>query len=120
MTALPPTDVFTWARLWFYERRPNPDGWQYQRINPSTPSMDGTLRTTMVPAVGDTFHLADQHDKERRGTFKVVSRDWAYPSFGSHDWPYVGGIVNGPIVTVIVERSEGPFVNQADGDGEDG
>jgi hypothetical protein len=101
-------------RCQFYERAAVDGGYRYDRINVESPSGFGPLVTPYPPAVQDLIHLWDSHEK-RGGTYRVVERAWHHSSYGSVDWPYGSpASKEGPLLDVIVEAAEGPFVDEAE------
>jgi hypothetical protein len=72
------------------------------------------LVTPVPPAAGDLVHLFDRSTKTG-GTYRVIGRAWSYSSYGSAAWP-LGQLQpsQGPVLDVIVEAADGPFVNQVD------
>jgi hypothetical protein len=66
-------------------------------------SMD--ILTMHPPQVGDLVHFENG--------FKVVERSWEYSRRGSDNWPADERMpIVGPHLTLIVERYDGPFVNE--------
>ena len=63
------------------------------------------ILTLHPPQVGDLIHFDEG--------YRVVERSWSYSRYGSTNWP--GGEpmqTVGPDLTLIVERFDGPFVNE--------
>ena len=92
------------ARCSFYVRTAVDGGFTYERAQMGDPT--GCLLID-PPLVGDLVYLNGV------GSCVVVARSWVYPSWGSAHWPY-----NEPRSTVpptldlIVERQDGPFVDE--------
>lgn len=62
------------------------------------------------PQVGDLVHLDEG--------YRVVGRSWMYSRRGSGNWPANEPMpVVGPTLALIVEREDGPFVDEAEPDG---
>lgn len=108
-------DCATVPRCAFYLRTQVTDDptYRYERIEISSPRGDGLLPTPNPPAVGDLILLSDSF-RRTGGMFRVIERAWLHAQFGSADWPYTSAHAqNGPTLEVIVEPTEGPFVNVA-------
>ncbi|MBP7631703.1 MAG: hypothetical protein KA758_14710 [Acidimicrobiales bacterium] len=107
-------NVFREFRCAFYERTDAGDGlFRYERAYPATPDGSGELVTTCPPSVGDLVWLWSQEGLGPRGMFQVIERAWRHPSFGSMNWPHVGGVKEGPSLDIIVVGGDGPFRNEA-------
>ena len=98
------------ARVKFAIRKPMPDNkWRYDIVLMRNPDSGPFFPLFEVPAVGDLVFLYDDQRKEG-GVYKVVTRQWAYPGYGSMVWPYATPYPTlGPMVDVIVEPSDGAF-----------
>lgn len=107
-------NVFRQVRCTFAERVEVDGGYRYDRVSLHSPDGDGALRTTMPPVVGDLIYLYDQSEQGPRGMFEVVARQWHYPSFGSVNWPHVGGIREGPSLDVVVVRATGVYRDEVE------
>ncbi|WP_318205361.1 hypothetical protein [Streptomyces sp. SCL15-4] len=99
-------------RCQFYERVKVEGGYRYDRININGPSGFERFVTPYPPATGDLISLWDAYEK-RGGTFRVIERMWLHSGYGSTDWP-PGSLVSkkGPLLDIIVEAAEGPFVDE--------
>lgn len=99
-------------RCSFYERTPVEGGYHYEKISLRNPRGDTYLETDHPPLVGDLIFLSDA-TSDRRGQYRVIERSWLHSSWGSTDWPYVESVsTTGPLLDIVVERAEGPFVNE--------
>lgn len=99
-------------RCQFYERTAVEGGFRYDMISINGPMGAGRLVTPHPPAVGDLISLWDVHER-RGGTFRVIERAWMYSSYGSTDWPYgTPASKEGPLLDIVVEAAEGPFVDE--------
>ena len=105
-------------RCQFYERVKVEGGYRYNMISINGPGGYGRFVTPHPPAVGDLISLWDAHEK-RGGVFRVVDRAWLHSSYGSTDWPYGSpASKEGPLLDVVVEAAEGPFVDEVPGEDE--
>ena len=105
-------DQSTPPRCSFYERTPVEGGYRYEKISLMNPRGDTSLETDHPPLVGDLIFLSDA-TSERRGQYRVIERSWLHSSWGSTDWPYgEAASTTGPLLDVIVEAAEGPFVDE--------
>lgn len=106
----------------FYVREAVGDQWRYDRVLVASPEGDSSLHTDTPPVVGDLIVLSDQSRKLEGwpGQCRVIERAWMYSSWGSTNWPYGEAQSRvGPTLDLIVERAEGPFVNEAPVEDED-
>lgn len=68
--------------------------------------------TLHPPQVGDLVHFDEG--------YRVVERSWLFSRRGSGNWPAGEPMpVVGPGLTLIVERHDGPFVNEITGESEE-
>lgn len=102
-----------WVECTFHERIAADGGYRYSPVHVRTWS-GIALPVSVPPFVGDLVHL--DTGGGYRG-FRVVDRAWLYPQFGSLAWPtHCPEPLKGPMLTVIVEAAEGPFVREAEDD----
>ncbi|WP_019059995.1 hypothetical protein [Streptomyces prunicolor] len=102
-------------RCSFYERTPVEGGYRYEKISIKSPRGDTHMVTGHPPLVGDLIYLRDMV-KERGGQFRVIDRSWLHSSWGSTSWPYDQPASSvGPLLDIVVEATEGPFVNEVPG-----
>ena len=91
-----------------YERIELPTGYhRYEIMDDCAISLPaGELTHWAVPAVGDTIGIG-------RHTYRVTDRSWSYPQRGSAVWPAGERYPDrGPSVTLITEKTSGPFTNE--------
>lgn len=87
--------------------------WRYERVNASSSQFDTYLHTPCPPAVGDLVGIYD-HITHQAHTLRVVERAWHHASYGSADWPPLEPLTTvGPMLDLICEAADGPFVNEA-------
>lgn len=105
-----------WPRCGFYIRTvvsTDPLLYEYEKVALNGPQGTGNLVTSTPPAIGDLIHLWDTY-KKTGGTFRVLERSWGHAEYGSVTWPYgEPEPKEGPLLHIIVEKSKGPFVNEA-------
>jgi hypothetical protein len=95
-----------WHRCSFYNRTPAEGGYRYDRIEVRGPRGDDKLHVPAAPLVGDRIFLTND-------LYVVLARQFAYASWGSHDWPLVElHALHGPLVDLIVEPASGLFVDE--------
>jgi hypothetical protein len=106
------TDHVPPPRCQFYERVPVEGGYRYEMFSINGPAGAGRLVTPYPPAIGDLITLWDVHER-RGGSFRVADRAWHHSSYGSTNWPYGSPVSKeGPMLDIIVEAAEGPFVGE--------
>lgn len=111
--------VYAAPRCQFYVRTPVEGGFRYDMISIDGPNGAGRMVTAYPPAVGDLISLWDAL-KRQGGTYRVLERAWMHSSYGSTDWPYAERTSKeGPLLDVIVEAAEGPFVDEVSDDEDD-
>lgn len=98
----------------FYERTIAADGlYHYEQIMLSAPNGAGRRTMAHPPIVGDQIGLWDEYRKTG-GQYRVITRSWHHPSYGSANWPHGQATPNkGPMVDIIVQRTVGPFTDQS-------
>jgi hypothetical protein len=115
-----PTDRLA-LRCWFYVRTLVDVGvYRYDRWAVSSSGEPPTgIPFLCAPVIGDHVTLWDDYGHPK--VFKVLDRDWAYPSYGSQAWlAGSGDPLTGPMVQIVVEDDGGGiFRDQAPGSGED-
>jgi hypothetical protein len=102
------------ARCSFYVRIQVTDEptFRYAPVRLDSPMGHGYLVTVHPPMVGDLISLYD-HQAHAGGAYRVIDRSWTHSSYGSANWPHVEDRPRvGPMLDVIVEAAEGPFVAQ--------
>lgn len=104
--------VYAAPRCQFYERVAVEGGYHYDMISINGPGGYGRLVTPHPPAKGDLVSLWDAFN-DRGGMFRVLERTWHHSGYGSTDWPYGEPTSKeGPMLDIIVERADGPFVDE--------
>lgn len=102
------------VRCHFYLRERVKDGqFFYSSVLLQGPKGDGCLHTFHPPAVGDLIYLWDKLQKGP-GSVRVLARSWLHASWGSTHWPHGAAFpTDVPLLDIIVEREDGPFVDEA-------
>lgn len=66
-----------------------------------------TMWSFHPPQVGDLVELGPG--------YRVIGRSWMYSQHGSANWPWNEPMpIVGPQITLLVEREDGPFADEAD------
>lgn len=120
MADTPPLEV----RCSFYRRTKVSDTPTYQYDHITVDGYDpGAHYLTHPPLVGDSVYLNHRPspgDEDLTGGYVVIARSWTFTEYGSADWPRGEQYPNEePLMDVIVEAGEGPFIGQI-GDDDDG
>jgi hypothetical protein len=107
----------TRVRCSFHLRTPSethPGLFNYDQIAINSRNHDGKLHTDHPPLIGDSIYLHDLSGRIQGGLFKVIDRNWLHSSYGSVDWPITQPQPSsGPLLEILVERSEGFFQDEA-------
>lgn len=92
------------VRCSFYIRTRTHGGFHYAPVEVrSGPDSQG-LTTQYPPVIGDLINLPG-------GVFVVTARAWSHSKYGSSNWPPgASQPILGPLLDVIVQVTEGPFV----------
>lgn len=100
------------ARCRFYVRTvvsEDPLAYRYDAIRLRGWNDDGCLHTQHPPMIGDQIYLIDDATKAG-GEYRVMERSWTPSNYGSADWPSGKPAPKvGPLLHLIVERTEGLF-----------
>lgn len=106
------------VRCKFYERVPvgADDGqtrYRYNRVDAGHYE-DALMNMWLAhpPEIGDLVHIDDG--------YRVIDRSWTYSRRGSSNWPAGEPMpITGQTVRLIVEREDGPFIDEAETPDED-